>query len=41
MGSAKADLKDFPDEVCKMMGFALHLAQAGEKHPQAKPPKVI
>ncbi|MDJ1181972.1 type II toxin-antitoxin system RelE/ParE family toxin [Roseofilum casamattae] len=39
MGSCREDLKDFPDEVRKDIGFALHLAQCGEKHPSAKPLK--
>lgn len=29
----------FPDAVQRIMGFALHLAQAGRKHPDAKPLK--
>lgn len=33
------DLKDFPDEVKRAVGFALHVAQAGGKHPDAKPLK--
>ena len=39
VGSAKDDLSRFPDEVKEVMGFALHLAQIGEKHPDAKPLK--
>lgn len=39
MGSSKKDLSEFPDDVKQVMGFALHLAQAGEKHPSAKPLK--
>ncbi|WP_244221974.1 type II toxin-antitoxin system RelE/ParE family toxin [Corallococcus exercitus] len=31
------DLKAFPEEVRGVMGYALHLAQAGGKHPEAKP----
>jgi phage-related protein len=31
------DLKAFPDEVRRTMGYALYLAQAGRKHPDAKP----
>lgn len=39
VGSAKKDLKAMPDEVQDAMGYALHLAQTGKKHPQAKPLK--
>ena len=39
MGSSKADLKTFPDEVQDVMGYALDFAQQGEKHPDAKPLK--
>jgi phage-related protein len=37
VGSAKADLKAFPEDVRLVMGYALYLAQAGGKHPGAKP----
>jgi phage-related protein len=33
------DLKRFPDEVQRSMGYALYLAQAGKKHLDAKPLK--
>jgi phage-related protein len=39
IGSSKEDLKDFPDEVQDVMGYALYLAQTGGKHPDAKPLK--
>jgi phage-related protein len=39
VGSSKEDLRAFPDEVKLVMGFALHLAQTGEKHADAKPLK--
>src|SRR6476659_5281691 len=39
VGSAKDDLSAFPAEVKEVMGFAIHLAQIGEKHPDAKPLK--
>lgn len=39
MGSAKADLKAFPDDVQDVMGYALDFAQQGKKHPDAKPLK--
>ncbi|MCG6133068.1 MAG: type II toxin-antitoxin system RelE/ParE family toxin [Nostoc sp. LLA-1] len=31
------DLKDFPEDVQQVVGYALYLAQCGEKHPSAKP----
>ena len=37
IGSSKKDLKALPDEVMDVFGYALHLAQAGGKHTQAKP----
>jgi len=37
VGSAKGDLRKFPDEVQREMGYALYLAQTGSKHPDAKP----
>jgi phage-related protein len=37
MGSSKDDLKQFPDEVQKPIGHALHLAQINLKPPNAKP----
>lgn len=39
IGSTKEDLKRFPAEVRNMMGYALYVAQAGGKHPDAKPLK--
>lgn len=39
VGSSKEDLGAFPNEVKLVMGFALHLAQTGEKHANAKPLK--
>ena len=39
LGSSKKDLKGLPDEVQDTFGFALHLAQEGKKHEQAKPLK--
>lgn len=41
MGSSKDDLSAFPDEVKLVIGFALRMAQRGEKHAQAKPWKGI
>jgi phage-related protein len=37
VGSAKADLLDFPEAVKDGIGIALSVAQFGGKHPQAKP----
>lgn len=39
VASAKKDLKGLPDKVQDVFGFALHLAQEGRKHDQAKPLK--
>jgi phage-related protein len=39
IASALKDLAKLPDDVKRMMGFALWLAQQGEKHPDAKPLK--
>ena len=36
VGSSKADLLTFPEEVVKDIGYALGLAQLGGKHPSAK-----
>jgi phage-related protein len=37
VGSSLEDLSQFPGEVKKAMGHALHLAQIGQKAPNAKP----
>lgn len=39
VASAKNDLDAMPAIVQDTFGFALHLAQAGHKHPDAKPLK--
>jgi phage-related protein len=39
VGSSREDLRTFPSEVKEEMGFALHIAQTGEKHSNAKPLK--
>jgi len=39
VGSAKKDLQAMPDNVQDTFGYALHLAQTGSKHPDAKPLK--
>jgi phage-related protein len=37
VGDSRETLQEFPDEVRKSMGYALYLAQTGEKSPDAKP----
>lgn len=37
LGSSLSDLKEFPEEVQDVMGYAIYKAQVGEKHPSAKP----
>ena len=37
IASALHDLKKFPEDVQDVMGYALDLAQHGQKHPNAKP----
>ena len=37
IGSSRKDLVALPGEVVDVFGFALHLAQIGRKHEQAKP----
>jgi len=39
VGRARDELLSLPDEVQDAMGFALYLAQTGDKHPHAKPLK--
>jgi phage-related protein len=39
IGSAKADLSTFPEEVKDAIGYALYVAQQGDKHRDAKPLK--
>lgn len=39
VGSSLDDLKQFPNEVQQVVGYALYLAQCGEKHPSVKPLK--
>src|SRR5690554_1327426 len=39
VASSKKDLLSMPDDVKDVFGFALHLAQTGGKHSQAKPLK--
>jgi phage-related protein len=39
VGRSRDDLRKFPDEVKREIGFALYFAQRGEKHPSAKPLK--
>jgi phage-related protein len=37
VGSSLEGLREFPNEAWQNIGFALHFAQAGDKHPSAKP----
>jgi phage-related protein len=37
VGSSLEDLRQFPEEVQDLVGYALYLAQTGGKHPDAKP----
>jgi phage-related protein len=37
VGSSEDDLASFPDEVKRILGFAIFLAESGGKHPRAKP----
>ncbi len=39
VASSKKDLMAMPDDVQDVFGYALHLAQNGQKHPAAKPLK--
>lgn len=39
MGGAREDLRQFPEEVRQVVGYALYLAQTGHKHQDAKPLK--
>ena len=39
VGSSQQDLRKFPEQVKDMIGYALSLAQTGDKHPLAKPLK--
>ena len=39
VGSSIDDLRNFPEDVKDVVGYALWLAQDGQKHPDAKPLK--
>jgi phage-related protein len=39
IGSSLDDLRSFPEDVIDIIGYALHLAQHGGRHPDAKPLK--
>ncbi|BAY16817.1 hypothetical protein NIES21_26510 [Anabaenopsis circularis NIES-21] len=39
VGSSLEDLKEFPKDVQEVIGYALYIAQCGEKHPSVKPLK--
>jgi len=36
VGASRKDLREFPEEVKDVMGYALDVAQLGGKHPDAK-----
>jgi phage-related protein len=37
IAGSRDDLRSFPSPVRRQIGLALHFAQAGDKHPSAKP----
>jgi phage-related protein len=37
IGSTRADVASFPEDVKDAIGYALYIAQQGGKHPDAKP----
>jgi phage-related protein len=39
VGTSHKELKEFPSDVQDEMGYALYVAQIGDKHPKAKPLK--
>jgi phage-related protein len=39
IGSSLEDLRAFPPEARRAVGYALHFAQKGDKHPSARPLK--
>ncbi len=39
VGSSQEDLKEFPTEVQRTIGYALFVAQVGKKHQKTKPLK--
>ncbi len=39
ISSSREDLREFPEDVQQMIGFALYRSQLGKKHPDAKPLK--
>ncbi len=39
IGRSREDLRQFPADVRCAIGYALHFAQMGDKHPSAKPLK--
>jgi phage-related protein len=39
IGTSKKDLQKFPDDVKQIMGYAIYLAQKGDKHQDTKPLK--
>src|SRR5919106_967989 len=39
IGNSQEDLREFPDQPRRDIGYALYFAQRGDKHPRAKPLK--
>lgn len=39
IGNSQEDLREFPEEARREIGYALYFAQKGDKHPAAKPLK--
>ena len=37
VGSSRKDMKAMPEDVRRVFGVALYMAQTGAKHPDAKP----
>lgn len=37
VGSSREDLRELPEDVKDVLGYALYLAQVGEMHPRSKP----
>lgn len=37
IGTSREDLREFPDDVQDAVGYALYVAQLGDKPPEAKP----
>ena len=37
VGTSRQDLRECPEDVQRLIGYALYFAQDGDKHPRAKP----